>query len=110
VSVFPTDRLLGSKAKKVLNKNISSKTNLWLNFGRIFPERGKRWQNFFNVLFSLFFRMKALKTWNFHRFWYLYGFKILSYFDKVVLKMLFYKGAKFSYSAAKFLAILAGKG
>jgi len=90
VSVFPTDRLLGSKAKKVLNKNISSKTNLWLNFGRIFPERGKRWQNFFNVLFSLFFRMKALKTWNFHRFWYLYGFKILSYFDKVVLKMLFY--------------------
>jgi hypothetical protein len=108
--VFPTGRLFGCKAKKVLNKNISSKTNLWPNLGRIFPERAKRWQNFVMLCFLHFFQMKALKTWNFHRFWYLYGFKILSYFDKVVLKMLFYKGAKFSYSAAKFLAILAGKG
>ncbi len=40
-----------------------------------------------------------MKTCNFHRFLYKYGFKI--YCDKMVIKLLFYKRAEFFYSAAE---------
>ncbi len=43
------------------------------------------------VLFPLFFLYECivLKTWNFHSILYYYGFKTKSYFDKMVIWMLF---------------------
>jgi hypothetical protein len=41
-SVFPTGRFFGRKTKKRQNKNISGGTNLRLNFGRIFQEKGRK--------------------------------------------------------------------
>ncbi len=55
------------------------------------------------ILQMFFFQIKELKTWNFHRFLLLYGFKILSYFDKMVMKTLFLQKGR------NFLPILVGK-
>jgi hypothetical protein len=49
--------------------------------------------------FLYFFDMIVMKTCNFHRFLYKFGFKIYCY--KMVIKLLFYKREEFFYSAAE---------
>jgi hypothetical protein len=39
---LPTGRFFGRKTQKGPNKNISGRTNLRPNFGRIFPKRAKK--------------------------------------------------------------------
>jgi hypothetical protein len=66
---FPTGQFLGRKTQKGPKKNIRNRTNLRPNF----PRKGRILKMF---SFLYFFPMKVLKPWNFHRFLYLYGFKI----------------------------------
>ncbi len=90
--------------------NVSGWTNLRPNFGRIFSQQGpKRGRVLKMFCFLYFFHMKALKIWNFHRFQYYCGFKILSYFDKMILEILHLQVAEFFSQRPKFLVILAGK-
>jgi hypothetical protein len=61
VTVFPTGRFFGRITEKGPSKNVSGRSNLWQNFGRIFPEMAEKGPNITNVLFLVFFPYETSK-------------------------------------------------
>ncbi len=100
-AVFPTGRFFGRITQKGPSKNVSGRTNLWQNFGRIFPEMTEKGQLFKMFCFLYFSHVKHKKIWNFHRCWYWYC--MISKIDEMKSKVLLFPCGRIFYSAAEFL-------
>jgi hypothetical protein len=59
--VFPTGRFFGRITQKGPSKNVSGRTNLWQNFGRIFSEMAEKGPNIKMFCFLNFSHMKPKK-------------------------------------------------
>jgi hypothetical protein len=63
--VFPTGRFFGRKTQKLPKKNISGRTNLRPNFGRILPERAEMGRILKMFSFLYFFKYESIETLEF---------------------------------------------
>jgi hypothetical protein len=68
--VFPTGQFFSHITQKGPSKNVSGRTNLQQNFGRIFPEMAEKGSNIENFCILYFSHMQHKKTRNFHRIFY----------------------------------------
>jgi hypothetical protein len=90
--MFPTGR------KKPTN-NVSGRTNLHPNIGRLFPDNAKKGPILKMFLFPLFFPQESIENLEFSQISVLVWFQNLVFFDKTVLKMQIYQRAELFYSA-----------
>jgi hypothetical protein len=92
---FPTGRFFGCITQKGPSKNVSGRTNLWQNFGLIFPEMAKKGPNIKMFCFLYFSHMEHKKSRIFTDF----CTGMVSKFSNILMKWNqrwhFYKGAEF---------------